>query len=355
MDDDDLDLAGVHPLLWSRTRARVAAIKAYLSLPFPTAADEDRFSKSLGISSSHFRLLVRTWWQHRSAAALPGATLQASGHPGRRSGLDPQTAAILAAAIAKLGPFSDAAEVHDEVLRQCEAAAVPPPHLATTRNYLMKAREDAGTLPNASPENAALVIDHCAVEVPVRVNDEHSQLPVIGLAITTPERIIVGHSIALAGPTAPRAASLLLQVLCNASDDTPIRRLKMNSGYTPAWRSLIKALESAGVDRTGRPATPVPSGDEITRLIGRKLGLLLLRPKLTHRTSDPANLRGEQGSITTSDLSAAIAAAVAEHNSKIGGRTPKVTFAQIHAKAALLQNLARIGQSTELPRSRTRK
>jgi hypothetical protein len=355
MDEDDLDLAGVHPLLWNRTRARVAAIKQYLSLPFPTGPDEDRFAKSLGISSSHFRLLVRTWRRHKSAAALPGVTLKASGHPGRRSGLDPRTAAILAAAIAKLGPFSDAAEVHEEVLRRCVAGSAPPPHLATTRNYLMKAREDAGSLPHPEVENALLVIDHSAVELPVSVGSAVAQLPVVSLAITVPERIIVGHSIALAGPTAPRAATLLLHVLSDTRGETPVRRLKMNSGYTPAWRTLTKALESAGVDRIGRPATPVPSGDEITRLIGRKLGSLTLRPKLTHRTSEPANWRGEQGSLPTADLSAAIAAAIAEHNSKIGLETCGISIAQLDSRSDLLRSLARISQSAELPRSRTRK
>jgi hypothetical protein len=222
----------------------------------------------------------------------------------------------------------------------------------------MKAREQAGTLPNGGSKNAALFIDHSAIELPVRVSDDHSQLPVISLAITVPERIIVGHSIAFAGPTAPRAAGLLLRVLSTADSASQARRLKMNSGYTPAWRSLAEALEGAGIDWTGRTATPVPSGEEITRLIGRKLGSLLLRPKLTHRTSEPANWRAEQGSLSTIDVGAAINAAVAEHNSKLGGEIPKIALLghdRHDLNNALLRSLTQITENTESPRSRTRK
>src|SRR4051812_8164485 len=103
MDEEDLDLTGVHPLLWNRARARVRAIKEYLSLARPTSEDEARYAKQLGISTSHFGTLVRIWLRHKSAAALPGSSIHTSGHPARRRQLSPEATAILASAIAELG------------------------------------------------------------------------------------------------------------------------------------------------------------------------------------------------------------------------------------------------------------
>jgi hypothetical protein len=191
--------------------------------------------------------------------------------------------------------------------------------------------------------------------LPVGVGDNRAQLPVISLAVAVPERVIVAHSIALSGPTAPRAARLLLQALSAPNTDGAVRGLRMNSGYTRAWRALVEALDGAGVNRLGRSATPVPSGEEITRVIGRKLGSLLLRPKLTHRTSEPANWRRERSSLPLPDLSAAIDAAVAEHNSKIQGKCPSIILAQGSARAALLHTLSALAQEVETPRPRTRK
>ncbi|HEX8226017.1 MAG TPA: hypothetical protein VF605_19595 [Allosphingosinicella sp.] len=353
MDQEDPDLTGVHPLLWEKTRARIAAIKEYLNLDPPHPEEEERLARQVGLSVPHFRRLARTWLRYKRADMLPGTSFNRVVHPAYQQRLATEAEAIVEQVIADLGERADVPDIAAEVSRRCAKNGVVAPHPITIRQRVEKAwiTRDVRLEAHADP---ALVIDHCAVDLPTRTEQGLLMLPIVSLAILVPELTIIAHSIALHTPSPQASAGIILAALQASTPGTPVRPVKMGQGRTGGWRDLGKLLKRSGVAIEGRTAVQVPSARTLTKLIGHELGDLTLRPNLTHRPA--AITRQSIREIRAEDLSAAIAQAIADHNRTRGAGGSAVRFRiTLHDTAYLTARLGRIAaKPLESPRPRPR-
>src|SRR3954462_1491635 len=138
MDEDVPELTGVHPLLWDKTRARIAAVEEYLQIPQPQEADEERLAQRLGIGLSHFRKLVSLWVRHRRASMLPDTSLSRIGHRRRRLASD--TLQVLEQVVAELSATAPVADVEHEIRGRCDALGLKRPTSQTVRRRMEKIR-----------------------------------------------------------------------------------------------------------------------------------------------------------------------------------------------------------------------
>lgn len=346
MDQEGPDLTGVHPLLWEKTRARIAAVEEYLQLPFPEEADEVRLAERLDIGLSQFRKLVRLWVRHRQASLLPDTSLSRVGL--RRRRLAPATLQVLEEVIGELGSTAPVADVDQEVRQRCQTLGIKAPDSRTVRNRMEKTRVSTNVGLHCDP---ALIIDHCAVELPVRTESGTTR-PILTLAIAVPENVIVAHSVALHTPSPQASAGVLLEVVLSSTAGADPRPLHMGRGRTPGWRRLETVITQGGIALEGRRAAPVPCGRASTRAIGHKLGALKLLPNLTHRPGEAT--RTVVREIAAEDVPLAIAQAVAEHNQRLGADPKSIALCLTHQSGTRL--CARLGtiarEAPEDPRPR---
>lgn len=354
MGQEALDLAGVHPLLWERTRARIAAVKEYLALPRPTAADQQRLAAGIGVSVTRFHHLVATWALHRRACMLPETGLMPDPAAKEAELLDNPAFRILYEAIGELGTAAPLSDIREEVERRCRLESLEPPPKSTVERRLHQARLAA---PGGSGTHAgapALVIDHCAVELPVRMKDGSTMLPVVTLAILVPENLIIAHSAALRPPSPQAAAGVLQRAFLQSSESGDLRPVHVARGRTRGWRALERILHESRVSLEGRRAVPVSCGRATLRTVGPKLGQLVLRPNLTHRPAVYGNR--SVAAIAPNDLEAAIDQAVAEHNGRLCTAPQTIRFSLVSKYASYFAK--RLGESAmrrqEKPQARRR-
>lgn len=347
MDEEGPDLTGVHPLLWDKTRARIAAMEEYLNLNPPTPEEEERLARQVGLSVPHFRRLARRWLQFKRADMLPGTSFDRVVHPAYRQRLAPEVDAIVDQVIVDLGERSAVADVVAEVGQRCVKARVLAPHPITIRQRVEKAwiAREVQLETYADP---ALVIDHCAVDLPTRTELGLLMLPIVSFAILVPELTIIAHSVDLHTPSPQAAAGMLLAALETSSPGASVRPVKMGRGRTGGWRNLAKLLQSNGVAIEGRTAVQVPSARTLTKLIGHELGGLTLRPNLTHRPA--AITRQSIRDMRAEDLPAAIAKAISEHNriKMASGEAPQFRITN-HEPSYLAARLGRIAARPSEP------
>lgn len=342
MEDESLDLSGVHPLLWERTRARVKAIREFLALEAPDAADVARYADRLGISSTHFRTLVRTWRQHRKASALPGTSFDNWAHPQQRGRLESRVTKLLSLTIGELGTDAPAPEIYEELQRRCRRQGLDAPSLVTVRLHLSRAKKEAGPLP-ALYKDAALVIDHTAIELPIRQAGGGIVLPVLTFAILVPELVIVAHEVTASPPSPVTAAAVLRRVLAMTTPTSPRRSLKLSFGRTDEWRRLQSLVQDSGATLSGRSALRIPSGRDAFRLLNGKLDDLKLRPNLTHRPhAAAARMKLAERAMREQDVATAIGDAVARHNSSLAQEVPDFSILPAGSQSRLTTELAQL-------------
>lgn len=343
MEEEGLDLTGVHPRRWNQVRARVRAIREYLKLPRRGPEEEARFAQTLGISSGHFRRLVSIWRRYHRASALPGSSLGRNVAPDRRRRMPAETSHVLAAVIDCLGSHRTTREVQAEVERRCRAAGFTSPHLNTIREHLKKARLGSDDKV-ASTERPTVIIDHCAIDLPASWRGRAPHLPFLSVAVAMPEHQIVAFAISTAPPSAWIAAQLLLQILEASSAADKPREIRMNAGTTASWRQLLASLREFGVRRAGDTRTKMQSGSQLSRLTGGTIGKLKLRPRLIRRRGVASG--AEQGStLSASDVQRAVAAAIREFNAKsTSAAVAYLSIAGPESAAALSRALRDIGR-----------
>lgn len=347
MDKDEPDLTGVHPLLWEKTRARIAAVEEYLRIPLPEDADEERLAQRLGIGLSHFRKLVSLWVRHRRASMLPDTSLSRVGR--RRRGLAPEKLQVLEQVIAELGAAAPVADVDQEIRQRCDALGLKPPGEQTVRRRMENARISTN---GGTDGERALVIDHCAVALPVRTEAGKTVVPVVTLAIAVPENVIVAHSVSLHTPSPQASATVLLEAILGSTSGADPRPVRMGRGRTAGWRRLETTIREGGMSLQGSRAVPVPCARALTKALGHKLGGIKLLPNLTHRPGEAAKAAVRE--IAAADVPLAVAQAVVEHNRHLGADPKAISLCLTHQSGmrlcARLGTLAR--QSPEEARPR---
>lgn len=349
--EQGLDLKDVHPLRRRQTALRVAAVRRWLEAGRHAPGDEERAAAELGIGIPTFRLIVRAWLDHGSPAEIPGARIPRF-RPHRHSPtVSAKAETAIAAVIAELGPHSSRTDVLRGVERRCADLGVAPPSTSTVTARLYRTRSETAR-ESSSPR---LIIDHCAVRLPVSDADT-TFAPVATLAFLD-DGTILAWDLRRGGPSPQPTALVLAAALRTepASDETGA--LRIAADRTPGWKSLLAALKTAGVVRTGSTAAPVPSGRDARATFGEAIGGVHLVPNLTHANGE----RGFTGGYATADLDvsqarAAFADAVDMSNAERRAHSSRLRLTDRDSEAALIKALDSIGKAEpERPRERQRR
>lgn len=128
----EIDLDGVHPTRRDETLRRIRAVQAYLrALP---DADIDGAAHELGITTPHFRVVLRNWVLTGKAAAIPNATVPLRQWR-KKQGARMRLREILINIVSAAGPDASVVSIFDRFVADAQAEGLKP--LKIARVYML--------------------------------------------------------------------------------------------------------------------------------------------------------------------------------------------------------------------------
>jgi len=317
MEDEKVDLTGVHPVRRAETLRRIAVIKSFIALGRSTRADADHHAALLGIGYNHFFVLLRAWLEHGRASALPGAKKRlrlVHEHQLRR--LDPAIERIVSEIIEEDGAFCRLTRILDAIRERCRMGGLAPPTGKAVRPRLEEARRTA-TVPNA--DGRTIVIGRALTDVPVLVREGLMEPALLVVSIHVQTRRVLAWEVG-SPSNPPPADGVLINTLRSMSTGTP-RDLRISLPSDIERERLMAAVRAAGLAGITWLSGAAHPRDNPNALLGARLGDVRVREpttrgswKLTHalkaRTSN---------ALSAEDIAAAISAAVDRHNASLVG------------------------------------
>ena len=287
-------------------RARAQILDEYLALDRRGADDAMRASEKLGVNRAMFFRLLKRWREERALIALvPHA--RTTRKPSIGTAVDASTAAAIVSRVvgtsSERSPAKIVAAVLQNMLRDD-----PGPARETIRQLvqseLAKPAHGFGLLaapgPNDTVETArrhgeVLVIDHTTPKELFVVSGQDTVRPTLTFAVDLLTTTVVGLHLSLEAPGPAQVIAALADAVRatrgNRGDGGAIRpRLMMNADWNPAWRRLQVDLEAVSAGLTVRRTPRLNHGLSIQRLVGRRLGRLILSPRKSH---DPTRGRDD--------------------------------------------------------------
>jgi hypothetical protein len=238
MEDQQVDLTGVHPVRRAETLRRIAVVKSFVALGRSTRADADHHAGLLGIGYNQFFLLVRAWLEHGRASALPGAKKRLGlVHEHQLRRLDLAIERIISDVIEEKGAFARLTRVIAAVRERCEKEGLAPPTGKAVRPRLEEARRTA-VVTNA--DGGTIVIGRALTDVPVLVREGLMEPALLLLSIHVQTRRVAS----------PRRSVENIEVIPLTESGSKFRTYDWSSGFemrrhrkVPHWESIV--LESS--------------------------------------------------------------------------------------------------------------
>jgi hypothetical protein len=319
MEDQEVDLTGVHPVRRAETLRRIAVVKSFVALGRSTRADADHHAGLLGIGYNQFFLLVRAWLEHGRASALPGAKKRlrlVHEHQLRR--LDPAIERIISDVIEEKGAFARLTRVLATVRERCEKEGLAPPTNKAVRPRLEEARRTA-TVTNSN--EGTIVIGPALTDVPMLVREGLMEPALLVVSIHVESRRVLAWEVG-SPSNPPLAGGVLVRTLRSASVAAP-RDLRISLPPDFERERLMVAVRAAGLAGVTWLSGAAPPRDNPSGLLGARLDDVRVREpttrgswKLTHA------LKARTSSVLPAgDVAAAIAAAVDRHNASLAEAT----------------------------------
>lgn len=255
---EDLDLSEIEPLKWAEVRRRAAAVREYLALENPSAADRERFAATLDLGALQFSNLVRAWSAHQDATALAPGMHRARPSRSRKDGVDPVAREIARAAITELGPKASLSELTERIESRCRTANVLPPSRGTVWLLSVEARgRDGGSVPQG------VVVARAHLRLPVKMGSK-VVFPEVVIAAETPTGRVL--DIVLVRPVGDFDARRVAEAITrHAVPHLPILAADENSDalgrYLPPSVS-IKVITALDAKR------------ELSMALGKRIGLV---------------------------------------------------------------------------------
>lgn len=317
MEDEKVDLTGVHPVRRAETLRRIAVIKSFIALGRSTRADAEHHAGLLGIGYNQFFLLVRAWLEHGRASALPGAKKRprlVHQHQLRR--LDPAIERIVSDVIEDEGAFARLTRILSAVRERCEKEGLAPPTGKAVRPRLEEARRTA-TVANA--DGGTIVIGRALTDVPVLVREGVLEPALLVLSIHVETRRVLAWEVGTPS-SPPPADGVLVRTLKNASMTGP-RDLRISLPSDVERDRLMAAVRAAGLAGITWLSGAANPRNNPSALLGARLDDVRVREptmrgswKLTHALKAKTS-----NALSAEDIAAAISAAVDRHNASLVG------------------------------------
>ncbi|MET3762751.1 hypothetical protein [Sphingomonas sp. UYEF23] len=269
-------------------RKRIRAIRAYIKVR--TRENAEKGARELGLGIGHFKKLVSVWEAKQRADSLPGADWIKR----KRIETKDEQLAVIREAIA-LTPEAVTEEVVRVAVRIAAQRDIAMPSLVTMRTRVKELRAVAE--PSTFGAGADLVVDHCAIAIPVTAPGIAVTMPVAALVIDVASRRIVGVSLSIDGPDARHTARALLsatRLATRIDGDGRLPRIAIDTYDGVDWLELVRTIESTGATITGSAREKLRRG-VAEAFVGEKVNGLALRPRLATRPPEKRHPRVASG------------------------------------------------------------
>jgi hypothetical protein len=285
---------------------RLKALQAYDALDEPTTKDAQKAAKSIGVRLRRFYDLLTGW---RSAERSPFALVphQSSSGPRKSRLADGRVAQAITTSIKELlatQPMAPPRSVIRHVRAQWNGPGKLPSDV-TIRNYHTRAMEEQRpglgkltiNIGNNPQEDVAtadyfgevVVIDHTSAARLFALEDRIRPVT-ITLAIDLYTAAPIGVSVYTEYPSPAGVLDALqdakLRLAKVGSDKIVKPRLVFASTFDPQWAKLRSSLVERGYELFERRDGSLHHGGPTKRIIGPKLGDIVLQPKLASRRKE---------------------------------------------------------------------
>lgn len=261
----EVDLSGVDPLKWAEVRRRIKAVRRYMALEKPTAADREHFAGQLGLGAQQFNNLVKAWRLRRDVNALsPGVRRSGVKSKSKEGGVHPGARALAAELIAERGAVTTLDEMFEAVSSSCAEKSLPVPSRSTVW-LLMKEAEEA----SVGQGDPKMLIGRAFLKMPVDTGRSIT-FPEVTVAINLPERFIIGATLSVE-PDGPDLAEIVTQV--RAAQEAQGRCIAVDQ------RDHDELLRFLPPHARVEPLLPGIATRSLSAAIGRNLGLLAMAYK----------------------------------------------------------------------------
>jgi len=317
---------------------RVRVIGRYLRTGTSDRATADVFAAEYGTGYNTFRRAVTAWMISRDPAKLPGvAALSAA--PKRTRSLDPGIEAMLADAIADLGPDATGTAIQRRLVQLCNAAGLERPSLSVVYDRLLKARSGA----DRRKVDLAICIDHVAVE-PMAEGDASGPVT-LTLLFGASSGTVYEHRLDVEPPSALSAAIVTEHYLRRGGRGGGAALLEIEAPPGDEWDALLGLLEDAGVAMETSAPRSLRSSKLAFATFGNRLGELGLQ-RINARMLRGWNRTGR----ICPHLRRTVSDAVARHNGdQPTGNGPPIVDAA--SSIGLADRLAEFGRSFSKPQT----
>jgi len=278
------DLAFVDPERREEVRRRIAAVKRFLASP--GRAHATRLAQEIGLGPGQFYRLVNAWKATGRADGLAQAVRRHRVPTRAFDEREMRTIRRLEAA----NPDAPVERVVAAFQTLVDEGTVRRRGLSTIRKAVKTARGDrlAG-----SAAGTGLLVDHCAIDLPVVSASGARTMPVAALVLDLGRRTPIGIALDAEGPSPTTAARALLHALGTpgATDpdvDAVAITLDVDVDAAPGWAGLVQAFEEADVRVHAREVNVLRTHPTTTTILGEALLGVPLRPRNTAR---PPHLR----------------------------------------------------------------
>lgn len=299
---DDLDLSEIDPLKWAEVRRRADAVKEYLSLNDPSAADRERLGATLNIGAHQFANLIKAWVAQRDASVFaPGLRSQRQSRS-KRGGVDPRAREIARKVIAEIGADARISRLVEIVGRRCAAVGVAPPSRSSLWLLASESRSKG-----ADDDDNSVIVGRAYLRLPVKTDG----------GVTFPEVVV-----AVEHPT----GRVIDAVFAGSAGDFDAERLAASVAGSFGSGNVTVQANDADADRLApflpekcmidRLLPTLPS-IKLSKAVGGKIGRIKLsyRPLKVRPTTVMQSGRDEAPSIADAKL--ALELACRSHNSAL--------------------------------------
>ena len=301
------DLSGIDPMRWKEVRRRIDIVKGFVAIARPTPGQRIEFSNRLGLSRSTFDRIVKAWKRTGNAVVMKGhgpdrfRRWSATRSDASRDAV----VALVKDVVDRLGTETAGATVTREVEDLCSRAGLPVPPVSTTWHMIQAARRASAVDLRARRE---LVIGRCLLKLPMDT-DAGIRFPIVTLAITSPERMVLGFAVRTDDDENTAEAELLERLAAEGLVDRQV------VASTRADARVREVVDRHAV--TMRDETPARTAHLVGRLVTNRLGLIAVVVRRSRVIpAERAVLNSVQDYFDPADLETAVGYAVERHNAE---------------------------------------
>lgn len=278
LDEDIGRTDAVRAARWGEARRRIAILRRYMSLENPSVADADDAAAEIGVKRRMLYMLVRVMRVQ--------SEMRAAGPRPAKTRIAPEVDDLIREMVAAADPAASLNSIAEGIREEARRRGLPPPQNKTVRTRLEQARAAHRAAADRSSGTPEFAIDHSALLISATNGDRTGAVHAT-VVLDLGARRVVGLHLGLDQPGPESAAAALLDAIHGMApsiDAGPagdwLAIVHMTHDGHPPWITLRDLLERAHLKPVARVASRAMPGVWLSRIVGRTLLGVPLRPRL---------------------------------------------------------------------------